>query len=100
MLEKYSVAEIICFISIVGTAILRIAGFNQLKKKTSTKEGREYIATRGGYGIISLDLSIFLSVITMVLVSVFKLNVVVTIVIQIIVWTFAIYSGRKIVISR
>lgn len=95
MFEKYTLAQIISFLSVGGAAAFRIIYFNRMKKQTATKEGREYVATKGGVRILSLDAMIFLSVIILVAVSALKINLAITIILQVVLWVVGIVSQIK-----
>ncbi|KMT23384.1 hypothetical protein [Clostridium cylindrosporum] len=96
MFEKFNLPESLCFISVIGTIVFKMIMFRKLKMKTSTNNGREYIANKGGMKILSFDLGIFLSVIALVLVTTLKFNLGVVIIMQLAIWAFLIIVEKKI----
>lgn len=95
MFENLSIQQIISLASVVLAVVYRIVRFNQIKKKNLTKEGREYIAAKGGKIIVLLEMRIFIMVIIFILVSTLKISLESTIIIQLCIWMASIIADKK-----
>lgn len=95
MFENLSIQQIISLASVVLAVVYRIVRFNQIKKKNLTKEGREYIAEKGGKIIVLLEVRIFVMVIIFLLVSTLKISLESTIITQLCIWMASILADKK-----
>lgn len=96
VIENISIEKLVCLISILLAVIYRIISFNKIKKKNSTKEGREYISKKGGKLILLLEGRIIFTVIIFVFAVVLKLNLVSIILIQLVMWILSIFVESKV----
>lgn len=71
-----TIEQIFCLGAVVIAIIYRIFAFNKIKKKNATKEGREYIASKGGKIILLLEGRIVLMVIIFAVASILKLGLI------------------------
>lgn len=95
MFENLSIQQIVSLASVVLAVVYRIVRFNQIKKKNLTKEGREYIAEKGGKIIVLLEVRIFVMVMIFILVSTLKISLENTIIIQLCIWMASILADKK-----
>ncbi len=94
-MDKFNLPQLISFISIILSVVYRITKFNKIKKYSATKEGRDYIATKGSKSLLALEAHIFVCVIIFLLVFVLKLNLAVTVLFQIALWSVSVTLQRK-----
>lgn len=95
MFEGLSLSGIVSIVSVFLAVGYQMFIFSKLKKKMATKEGREYIASKGGKALMPLYLGIMLTVILLIFVIILKINLGVTVALQICVWTIFINLQRK-----
>lgn len=87
--------QMICLISIVLAIVYRIIAFNKIKKKNATKEGREYISSKGGKIIILLEVRIFIMIIILIFASILNLNLLSIIPLLILAWVGSLLIESK-----
>ncbi|MEF9953541.1 MAG: hypothetical protein RR840_10250 [Clostridium sp.] len=96
-MDKFTPVELVSLITVLFTAFFRFYGFSRLKQRASTKEGRDYIGSKGGFRLITLDGAIFISVIFMVIALTLKVNFIITLIVDLGIMLFSIINFFKII---
>ncbi|MEG0129549.1 MAG: hypothetical protein RR539_10690 [Clostridium sp.] len=96
-MDKFTPMELLSLIFIVIAVVIRVVGLSKLKDRTLTKEGRSYVASKGGYRLITLDLAIFATVIFMIIAITLKVNFILALIVYLGIISFSLINFFKII---